>query len=166
MKIDKNKLYKLYIQKINKISEDCEVKTHFTPKECVDLVSSILESNPQLVSYPEPQPSETRCVGADFNPKKYKLAYKRAVDMEGEEEEYNCEYYILGIIDPSTNEFLDFYYSSGIEYEEFDELIPKGFAEAMESCYEFKVNKKTTAKEILKKYGYVNFDELTLSHET
>ena len=46
MKIDRQKLYKLYIDKINQISEEnLDWKTQFTPEEIVNLISGIIEEN-------------------------------------------------------------------------------------------------------------------------
>lgn len=103
----------------------------------------------------EPQSSDIQ-----FNPKKYKLAYMRDLDMQEEEADDGCEYYTLGILD-ENGEFQDFYYDSGMEFDEFRDLIPKGFGEAMESCYQFKQrsNKGKTAKEVLENHGYVEVKE-------
>ena len=49
MKINKEELYKLYMQEIDAICEVCDWKTHFTAQECVYLVSHILEQNPELI---------------------------------------------------------------------------------------------------------------------
>ncbi len=49
MKIDKEKLYELYIQAMDEILDVCDLKTHFTAQECVYLVSRVLEQNPELI---------------------------------------------------------------------------------------------------------------------
>ncbi len=48
MKIDKEKLYELYLQAMDEILDVCDLKTHFTAQECVYLVSRVLEQNPEL----------------------------------------------------------------------------------------------------------------------
>lgn len=149
MEINKEQVYKLYMQKVEKIADECDWKTHFTPEECVNLVCNVLQENPSLIEYPDTNESE-------FSPAThaYKLAYMRDFDYEY----LGCEFYILGIID-TQGKFLDFYYNSGLEYEEFQKFIPKEFSEASESVYEFSIKRHPgkTAKEILEKYGYVEF---------
>jgi len=139
------------MQEVNQIAEECDWKTHFTAEECVNMVSDILEKNAHLLTYSEPQSSDIQ-----FNPKKYKLAYMRDLDMQEEEADDGCEYYTLGILD-ENGEFQDFYYDSSMEFDEFSDLIPKGFGEVMESCYQLKhrSNKGKTAKEVLENHGYV-----------
>jgi len=51
MKINKEKLYKLYMQEVEAICEVYDWKTHFTAQECVNLVSYLLEENPDLIKY-------------------------------------------------------------------------------------------------------------------
>ena len=48
MKIDKQKLYKLYMQEINRICDLCEDKSSFSPKEIVAIIAEIIEKNPNL----------------------------------------------------------------------------------------------------------------------
>jgi hypothetical protein len=50
MKIDKETLYKLYMEKVNRICEECDWVTDFGPKEIVDMISIIIENNPDLLS--------------------------------------------------------------------------------------------------------------------
>ena len=50
MKIDRTTLYRLYMDEVAHIAEECDWKTHFTAEECVHLVASILEKNPELIS--------------------------------------------------------------------------------------------------------------------
>ena len=47
-KIDKEELFKLYMEWVDKVSEDNDWKTSFGPKEIVYSISNIIESNPQL----------------------------------------------------------------------------------------------------------------------
>lgn len=49
MHIDKEELYFLYMEWVDKVSNDCDWKTSFTPKEIVYSISHILETNPQLI---------------------------------------------------------------------------------------------------------------------
>jgi hypothetical protein len=48
MKINKEELYKLYMEWVDKVTEECDWKTSFTPEEIVEAISTILENNPQL----------------------------------------------------------------------------------------------------------------------
>jgi hypothetical protein len=47
--IDKEKLYELYMKWVDQVSEDCDWKTHFEPKEIVYAIAKILETNPELI---------------------------------------------------------------------------------------------------------------------
>lgn len=49
MKIDREKLYKEYMDWVYKISEDMDWKTHFTPREIVNAIIDILENNPKFI---------------------------------------------------------------------------------------------------------------------
>ena len=53
LKINKQELYKLYMQEVNNIVDECDWVTHFTSEECVNIVSNILEKNTHLVTYSE-----------------------------------------------------------------------------------------------------------------
>ena len=50
MKINKEKLYELYMQAVDEILDECDWKTHFTAQECVYLVLRVLEQNPELIT--------------------------------------------------------------------------------------------------------------------
>jgi hypothetical protein len=50
MKIDKNELFKLYMEWVNKVTEECDWKTSFDPEEIVHSIATILEQNPQLIN--------------------------------------------------------------------------------------------------------------------
>ena len=50
MEINKGELYKLYMQWVDQVTEDCDWKTSFGPEEIVHAIANILETNPQLVS--------------------------------------------------------------------------------------------------------------------
>ena len=50
MQINKEELFKLYMEKVNQIAEDCDWVTSFGPEEIVDMIANILENNPQLIN--------------------------------------------------------------------------------------------------------------------
>ncbi|MFM9826701.1 hypothetical protein [Flavobacterium sp.] len=50
MKINTEKLYILYTEKINKIADDLPDKSSFEPREIVDIIALILERNPDLIT--------------------------------------------------------------------------------------------------------------------
>lgn len=50
MQINKEELYKLYMEWVNQVSEDCDWKTHFEPEEIVYAIANILENNPDLIN--------------------------------------------------------------------------------------------------------------------
>ena len=49
MKINEKELYNLYMEWVDEVSEEFEMKTHFTPEEIVGVIVRILESNNQLI---------------------------------------------------------------------------------------------------------------------
>lgn len=49
MQINREELFKLYMEKVNRIAEDCDWVTNFGPEEIVDMIANILENNPQLI---------------------------------------------------------------------------------------------------------------------
>lgn len=49
MKINKEELLKIYMKWVEKVSEDIDWKTYFTPNEIVNAIATILENNPQLI---------------------------------------------------------------------------------------------------------------------
>jgi coproporphyrinogen III oxidase-like Fe-S oxidoreductase len=49
MKINRDILYKLYIEKIEQICDDCDFVVKFDPKTIVDLISSIIEENQKVI---------------------------------------------------------------------------------------------------------------------
>lgn len=49
MKINKKELYRLYMEWVNKVSDNIDWKTHFTPIEIVNAIAMILENNPKLI---------------------------------------------------------------------------------------------------------------------
>lgn len=49
MQIDREKLFELYMKKVNQIAEDCDWKTSFGPEEIVNMIATILETNPELI---------------------------------------------------------------------------------------------------------------------
>ena len=50
MKIDKNELFKLYMEWVNEVTEECDWKTSFGPEEIIHSIATILEQNPQLIN--------------------------------------------------------------------------------------------------------------------
>ena len=48
IKINKEKLYNLYMEKVDRICEECDWVTGFGPKEIVEMISNIIENNPDL----------------------------------------------------------------------------------------------------------------------
>ena len=49
MQINKDELYKLYMQWVDQVTEDCDWKTSFGPEEIVHAIARILENNPELI---------------------------------------------------------------------------------------------------------------------
>lgn len=49
MKINKDLLYKLYMQKVDEICEKCDWVDNFGPKEIVDMIVEIIENNQNIV---------------------------------------------------------------------------------------------------------------------
>jgi uncharacterized OB-fold protein len=49
IEIDKEQLYKLYMEWVDDVAEECDWKTHFEPKEIVYAIAKILETNPELI---------------------------------------------------------------------------------------------------------------------
>lgn len=51
IKIDKEQLYDMYMDWVDKVTEECEWKTNFGPEEIVNEICLIIENNPQLYSF-------------------------------------------------------------------------------------------------------------------
>ena len=49
MEINKEELFKLYMEWVDRVSEDCDWKTSFDAEEIVHAIASILETNPELI---------------------------------------------------------------------------------------------------------------------
>jgi len=49
MKIDEKKVYKLYMEWVNKVSDEFDWKTTFGPKEIVNKIVNIIETYPELI---------------------------------------------------------------------------------------------------------------------
>lgn len=49
MKINRQKLYEVYMYKVDEICEICDWKTQFGPQEIVSLICDILEDTPVLI---------------------------------------------------------------------------------------------------------------------
>lgn len=50
MKINREELFKLYMKEVEDIVETCDWVTHFGPEDIVNIISSILEKNPNLIT--------------------------------------------------------------------------------------------------------------------
>lgn len=50
IKVNREKLYKLYIKEVNRICDLFEDKSHFTPKELIGIVAEVMEKNPELIT--------------------------------------------------------------------------------------------------------------------
>ena len=53
MKVDKERLYKLYMEWVDEVVEECEWKTSFGPEEIVHAIGTIIEKNPDLIKKEE-----------------------------------------------------------------------------------------------------------------
>jgi hypothetical protein len=51
MKINKEELYKLYMEWVDQVTEECDWKTSFGPEEIVGLISEIIENNQDLINF-------------------------------------------------------------------------------------------------------------------
>jgi hypothetical protein len=49
MKVNQEKLYELYMKKVEEIVELCDWKTHFDPHDIVCIIAQIIEENPNLI---------------------------------------------------------------------------------------------------------------------
>jgi hypothetical protein len=47
--IDREKLYKLYMDHVDYICDECDWVSSFTPKDIINMISNILEQNPKLI---------------------------------------------------------------------------------------------------------------------
>jgi hypothetical protein len=50
LEIDKEQLFKLYMEWVDRVSEECDWKTSFDAEEIVHSIANILETNPQLIN--------------------------------------------------------------------------------------------------------------------
>lgn len=50
IKIDRERLYKLYMEEVEYICEECDWVSSFTPEDIIGIISRIIESNPNLIS--------------------------------------------------------------------------------------------------------------------
>jgi hypothetical protein len=48
MKINREELYKLYMEWVEQVTDECDWKTSFGPEEIVGAIATILENNPHL----------------------------------------------------------------------------------------------------------------------
>jgi hypothetical protein len=49
MKVDKERLYKLYMNWVDEVTDNCDWKTSFGPEEIVHAIGIIIENNPDLI---------------------------------------------------------------------------------------------------------------------
>lgn len=49
LEINREELFKLYMRRVDFITEECDWVTSFGPEEIVDMIADILETNPQLI---------------------------------------------------------------------------------------------------------------------
>lgn len=47
--IDRERLYKLYMDHVDRVCDECDWVTNFTPKDIVNMISHILELYPDLI---------------------------------------------------------------------------------------------------------------------
>jgi hypothetical protein len=76
MKIDQQELYKLYMRRVDFITEECDWVTSFGPEEIVGMISNILENNPNLIQT-TPTISDDFQIGPDGA-----FEYQEALRME------------------------------------------------------------------------------------
>jgi len=50
IKINREKLFKLYMKEVNRIADIFEDKSQFTPEELIGIVAQVLEENPTLIT--------------------------------------------------------------------------------------------------------------------
>ncbi len=53
MKINRQELYKLYMDWVEEVADQCDWKTEFGPEEIVNAIASIIENNPSLLKQEE-----------------------------------------------------------------------------------------------------------------
>ena len=49
IKIDKEKLFELYMKEVDRIADECDWKTRFGPHEIIIMIGSIIEQNQELI---------------------------------------------------------------------------------------------------------------------
>lgn len=165
MKINRKKLLKLYLAKVNEIADLDEEKSIFSPEECVNIIADILEGKKQaslldLYEQYKGTQSEYAKIKALASKKKIKLAAQLIIDQYAKP----YPYIQLGIL--KRGKFKDFYYGSGLEYNEFQKFIPEGFSEAMESTYEYHPGRSLSEEkyikesfDILSQCGYTRIED-------
>jgi hypothetical protein len=50
IKIDREKLYNLYMDEVDRICDDCDWVSTITPRDIIGIISRIIEFNPNLIS--------------------------------------------------------------------------------------------------------------------
>jgi len=49
MRVNKEKLYELYMNWVDEVTDNCDWKTSFGPEEIVHAIGVIIENNPDLI---------------------------------------------------------------------------------------------------------------------
>jgi hypothetical protein len=49
MEINKEELHTLYMERVNKVADECDWKTTFGTKEIVHAIAHIIETHPELI---------------------------------------------------------------------------------------------------------------------
>ncbi len=50
LKVNRHKLFKLYMKEVDKIAEECDWVTHFTPEMIVGIISDIINNHPEILT--------------------------------------------------------------------------------------------------------------------
>jgi hypothetical protein len=53
MKINREELYNIYMQQVEDIAEECDWVVRFEPRDIVNIISHILETNLNLITHEE-----------------------------------------------------------------------------------------------------------------
>ena len=63
MTINREELYKLYMQWVDEVTEQCDWVTHFGPTEIIGALVNILEDNPHLINFDNYSPYQKEVLG-------------------------------------------------------------------------------------------------------
>jgi len=50
IKLDRERLYKMYMDHVDYICDECDWVSSFTPRDIISIISTIIENNPDLIS--------------------------------------------------------------------------------------------------------------------